>query len=354
MTLRGRHAIALPLAALLALALPGLAAGATIAIAPPAGAHVDQADAPPQYFRTAVTQPTLGIQADAGGQLQCSLDRLPDVWGPCGPPLPGCTATLCASFTPPSPLLGTAGQSMHVLDVQLLDGGGHRVAAGGQSFTVDTTPPATTARMTSNDPLRPSFSYDVSDDEYGDPRLATDTADCSLARLGAPPAWRGCGSTQGEIGYRVPRRHADWRFQVRGTDDFGRSTVATVDFDPVPCALRAGRPRTLGGAIRSGIPLRLDCSYAPVVDVLLLPLAVNGHRFATPQHALGNRPVIGELTHRSRSARFVLRTRLRLFRDAAAQTRAFRSVTFMVAVCPGGGCEALTPDMSWAQFTVRR
>lgn len=352
MTLRRR---VIPLAALLALAAAAAPAfAATISISPPAGAHVDQQDAPPQYFRTADTQPTLGIQADAGAQVQCSLDQLPDAWGPCGPALPGCAAALCASFTPPSPLLGVAGDSMHVLDVHLLDAGGHRLANAGQSFTVDTTPPTTTARVTSDDPLRPSFSYSVGDDEYGDPRLASDVADCSLAPLGAPAVWRGCGDTQGEVSYRVPRRHADWRFQVRGTDDFGRSTTATVDFDPVPCALRASRPRTLGRVIRSGIPLRLDCSYVSSVDVLLLPLAVNGHRFASAQHALGNRPVIGELTRRLRGAHAVLRTRLRLFRDAAAQTRAFRSVTFMVAVCPGGGCEALTPDMSWAQLTVRR
>jgi hypothetical protein len=246
-----RGVILLVLTALAAAgAMPGSAAAdPTITILPPAGAHVDKSDSPPPYFRTANPRPTLGIEADAGSQLRCIFDQKPGIsvdWGPCGPPLPGCSAAVCASYRPPSPLRGRDAAAMHHLDVQLVDSGGDELARAFQEFTADFTPPAVSVTDSTDplNPFRPIFSFEVFDDEYGDPALAEDYTDCSLTRLGAPAAWHRCPTStnpftkkpghEGVIRFRVARRHIDYRFQVRGTDDLGRSTTKGVDFNPVP------------------------------------------------------------------------------------------------------------------------
>ena len=97
----------------LALILPaGAAAAPAITFVAPAGAHAypDQTPEGPlgyteaaDAFRTTQVQPVIGIEADAGAQLQCHADSV-FATQPCGPPLPGCSSAVCASYRPSAPL----------------------------------------------------------------------------------------------------------------------------------------------------------------------------------------------------------------------------------------------------------
>jgi hypothetical protein len=341
-----------------AVASVAAAAGPTITVMPPPGAHVDTTDVPPQYFRTADTQPTLGIEADAGSQFRCDLDNSPD-WGPCGPPLPGCTATVCASYRPASPLTGVKAESEHMVGIELFDASGHQLASTLQPFTVDTTPPTISLGIAPGSPtLRPRFDVGLGDDEYGDPRLATDSADCSLTPVGAPPVWRSCvapNADGGSFSEQLPHRHIDYRAQVRATDDVGHTATKYLDFDPVPCGMRAGKPANLGRVISSGFAVRLQCSFTRIANLLIYPISVNGRRFASsPGAAVANRPLIGSMTVRGHQPHWSFRGHVHLFRDTAAETKRFTSVKFLVLACPSSDCESLDPSWDYTQFTIRR
>lgn len=331
---------------------PTVAAAASITFIPPSNAHVDTTDAPPQYWRTLDQRPVVGIEADTSGQFQCAIDPLTSgwSWSPCGPPLAGCTATACASFQPASPLTGVGGNAMHDLEVRVVDGTGTTIASGGDSFTVDLTPPTLNIAPDLTNPLRPVFSVTMGDDEYGDPRLATDHADCSLTRLGAPPVWQQCAppeTGQGDVHYRLPRRHVDYRLAVRGFDDLGRMVTGHVDFDPLPCALRFNRPRSLGALITRGIPYRLLCSFTSAALITLVPLADNRARYEQP-------PIIaGAQVHR-RGSRFISAGRLRLYPRYLLPTRDAKWVKFLLQACPTSDCSGPAQSVETAVFTLRR
>src|SRR3954452_22843391 len=60
------------------------------------------------YHRTANRQPVFdvevnGVDESNGATLQCAVDSVFKS-GPCGPPAPGCTAEICATYQPPKPL----------------------------------------------------------------------------------------------------------------------------------------------------------------------------------------------------------------------------------------------------------
>jgi len=329
------------LAAALAASAPAAAAAPTIAFTPPPGAHVNTADPPPSYFRTTQTQPTIGIEASASVDLRCRVDDLGGPWQACGPPLPGCGAVTCASWRPAAPL--RSGE--HELDVST-DG---TYIAESQSFMVDTTPPAVVLGrdFEADNPLQPVFNVDATDDDQMEPDLATDRIDCALTRLGGTPAWKPCPASR-RLSYRLPRRHVDYRVWVRGTDDFGRTTIRHLDFDPVPCALAIRRPGSLRSLASSGLLVHVTCSYARRADVALYVLR-STHSYPEP-------PLVAGLTVRGRGQHFSFRRRLRLFRSALAPTRRFPHVTFMLTACGSTVCPegpSTAADISWVRFTLR-
>ncbi len=165
------------------LALPGsaLAVPQITFVAPPGAlVYPDQstigpagyAEAP-TAFRTTETDPTVGIQANGGTELQCHFDNV-FVTQACGGPAPGCSTAVCGSYQPTTPLGPDSSQESrsHFLAVDLLDADGNTLASLWLNLDVDTTPPVSqvdsqggvlTADTNSPGPLRPTFTYRVDD-----------------------------------------------------------------------------------------------------------------------------------------------------------------------------------------------
>jgi hypothetical protein len=334
----------------------------TVNFRPPAGAHVLTSGFPPYEFRTTDPQPTIGIEASGGSRLTCTLQNFSNatpVTVPCGPPLPGCTAAVCGSFRPSAPLAGKpAGE--YDLHVEVLDAGGNQLGSpADQGFSVDLTPPAVTLDPPiATKPLRPAFSFDVEDDATTDAYIQ-DTVNCSFGRLDAPIIWSSCAGLT-STAYRVPARHIDYRFGVRGTDDFGRATYAYREYDPVPCALTVRAPRRLTTVAATGVPLRVRCSYVSSVDVGLWPMAVNGHVYSrTPARTVKTRPLLGAARLHGHNSHWSKSYDLRIYPQFAGQARRFRSTRFLVTACPtvpDNPCPDRALDVRWsyAEFTADR
>jgi hypothetical protein len=342
--------------------LPAAAAlgDVTVTFRPPAGAHVLVSGFSPYEFRTTDPQPTIGIEASEGSQLLCTLQDFSDATpatAPCGPPLPGCTAPLCGSFRPSTPLAGKpAGE--YDLHVEVLDSGGNQLGnPADQGFSVDLTPPAVTLDPPiATTPLRPAFSFEVQDDATTD-AFIEDTVSCSFDRLRAPVVWSSCASPTSAVD-RVPARHIDYQFGVRGVDDFGRTTYAYREYDPVPCALTVRPPGRLSTVAAAGVPLRVRCSYVRSVDVGLWPMAVNGHVYSrTPARTVKIRPLLGAIRMHGHGSHWSKSYQLRMYPQFAAQARRLRSTRFLVTACPtesDNPCSDLAFDVRWsyAEFTA--
>jgi hypothetical protein len=332
----------------------------TVTFRTPAGAHVLARGFSPYEFRTTDPQPTIGIEASEGSQLLCTLQDFSDMTSttaPCGPPLPGCTAPLCGSFRAATPLAGKpAGE--YDLQVKVVDSGGNQLGnPADQGFSVDLTPPTVTLNPPiAAKPLRPAFSFDVQDDSTTDAHIE-DTVSCSFGRLGAPVVWNTCASLT-SAAYPVPARHIDYRFGVRGMDDFGRTTYAYREYDPVPCALSVRPPRRLSTVAATGVPLRVRCSYVSSVDVGLWPMAVNGHVYSrTPARTVKIRPLLGATRLHGHGRHWSRSYALRMYPQFAAQARRFRSTRFLVTACPAdpnNPCSDLAFNVQWsyAEFTA--
>jgi hypothetical protein len=346
--------------ALVVLPPAGALGDVTVTFRPPAGAHVLTSGPSPSEFRTTDPQPTIGVEASAGSQLLCTLQDFSDtepITRPCGPPMPGCAAPLCGSFRPSTPLAGKpAGQ--YDLQVEVLDSGGHQIGnSADQGFSVDLTPPTVTLRPAiATRPLKPAFSFDVQDDATTDAPIQ-DAVSCSFGRVGAPVVWRACPSPTAAT-YRVAGRHIDYRFGVRGIDDFGRPAYAYREYDPVPCALSVRPPLRLSTIAASGVFLRVRCSYVSSVDVGLWPMAVNGHVYSrTPAGTVKRRPLLGATRLHGHGPHWNRSVRLRMYPRFAAQARHFRSTRFLVTACPAdpeNPCSDLAFDVRWsyAEFTA--
>jgi hypothetical protein len=363
-TMHRRRTVVALAAATLSLSTGVADAAVNLSFQPPPGVHLSTEDLPPHYFRTTSTQPTIGIQADGGAAIRCGLDVLPSEAGPCGPPLPGCTAALCASYRPSSPLAGRPA-SAHDLAVTVVDSSNQIVAESDQGFTVDGTPPAVRFDNVDRDnPLRPVFGFRVLDDQPSAGFITvTDSFTCALVPVHANPAFGRCPAppSDNEVSarYRVPRRHRDYRFWVKAVDDFGRTTTAHRDYDPVPCALKVSLPHRLR-SVAAGILVRVDCSYVGTVDLGLWPMAVNGRTFArSPAQTVSGRPLLGAVRLRGKSTHWTARRRLMMTRSFASQTLGFHSVRFLLTACPASQlnpCSDRHLDASWSylSFTARR
>jgi hypothetical protein len=359
------------------LAVPGTApaASAVTFIAPPgARAYADHdTEGPvgyteaPTAFRTSNVRPVIGIEADAGSQLVCHFDSVFDTQ-PCGAPEAGCGAVVCGSYQPSAPLTPDSSPlaAGHFLAVDVLDAGGNTVASMWLNLDVDTAPPVSrldsaNGILTVTDPLtplRPSFSFEVSDsnDVGGD----VDRVECSFAPVGGSPAWHPCGGSQSgpqtARPSRLPARHRLYLVQVRGTDDFERSTTSSAEYDPVPCAASIDAPGRLANLFSSGIGVRVRCDAIRHAAVAVYAFAENGRRATSPRGAVSDNPVLGELHLTGRRIAFTVNRRLRLFGPARQALGQVRSVGLVVAAGPPDKIEAGLADdsLSYHAFTVRR
>ncbi len=348
-------AVAVALAA--GLVAAASAAAVTVTITPPAGAKVDRVTG---YFRTDDPQPTIGIAADGGARLQCDLTQdEADQWGPCGPALAGCTASLCASYTPPAPFRAT---SSYLIAARVLDSSGDEIADNWRDFSYDATPPTVSTGGLLGSPRRPKFQFWVKDDDLWPPPV--DSAECSFTRKGAAPNWRTCMQPTPSGGYvtfrsQVPLRHVAYRFLARGIDDFGRvSPVQEIDYDPVPCVFHARRPRSIASLASRGIRVRASCDSLRRAELGVWLFAENGHGI-TPWEAIGSSTPLSRHTIRLRRGVGRFRGRLRLPRRAARAIRHDDSVGLVIAA---GGVTAagtnlfdpISPSLATKKFTVRR
>ena len=310
------------------------------------------------------------MTADAGTQLQCHFDDV-HVTQTCGGPAPGC-ASICGSFQPPSPLGSDSGEftRSHFLAVDLVDADGNTLASQWVNIDVDTTPPVTrvdsaggvltngTTGANGTTPLRPIFGFEVTDGNSvgGD----VDTVTCAWGPAGISPAFAACPAKNGSGALhpsRLPARHRLYRLQVRGTDDFGRSTTASGVYDPVPCALSIQRPGGIGRLLASGIPTRVSCDTTRHAAVAVYAFMVNGDKAATPRGAVANNPILGEYRVSSKTGTFRAARRLRLSGAARSALRQARSIGLVVAA--GGDPEKIETgfaddSLSYQAFTLHR
>ena len=354
----------------LALILPGAArAASAITFVAPAGAHAYPDQTPegpvgyteaPDAFRTTQVQPVIGIEANAGAQLECHPDSV-FVTQPCGPALPGCNAAVCASYRPPSPLSpdSTSEPGGFFLAVDLLDSSGDTLDSQWLNLDVDTTAPTT--RLDSIDipsrfsnPFRPAFTFEVSDSNMVG-GSTVDHADCSWTPAGRAPVWAACPLRFGDGSFtpsRLPDRHQLYVLDVRGTDDFGRSTVASGEYDPVPCVIAIRRPAKLSGLLVSGIRMRVSCDTLRRAEVGVYAYALNGRRYASPRGAVSELPQLGRLSLRSATAGFTVRRLLRLSGGARRAFRKARSLSVVFAAGAPDNIEAGIADDTLTYVTL--
>jgi hypothetical protein len=329
------------------LALPASAGAAGITFVAPSTArsYPDQSLGPAGYtealaFRTADPTPTIGIQADGGAQLQCHFDNV-FVTQTCGGPGPGCAA-ICGSSEPSAPLGPDSDQFSrgHFLAVDLVDADGNSLASEWVNIDVDTTPPVTAVDSArgvltdeqDNAPLRPAFGYQVTDTNSVGTNV--DTVACAWGPASTSPAFGACrsGVASGTFSPgHLPARHRLYRLQVRGTDDFGRSTIASGTYDPVPCVLSVHRPRSVAMLLGSGVQTRLSCDTIRHVSVAVYVFMVNGRRSTSPRGAVSDNPILGEYRVSSATGTLSASRRLRLSGAARAALRHVRSLGLVLA-----------------------
>lgn len=324
------------------------AAGITFIAPPGARSYPDQSLGPAGYteaptaLRTTDRQPTIRIQANAAGQLQCHFDSV-FITQPCGGPTFGCPAAACGSFQPSSPLGPDSDQfsRAHFLAVDLVDADGNSMASVWLNIDVDITPPATEVdsaggvlieQNSTLTALRPTFTYHVSDSNSVGTTI--DTAACSWAPSATPPTFHPCGlrSASGSFSPgRLAPVHRLYRLVVRGTDDFGRSTTSSGVYDPVPCVLSIRRPGSIASLVSSGVQTHLRCETIRRVSVAMYAFMVDGRQSASPRGAVSDNPVLGEYKVSRRVETFSLARRLRLFGAAASALRRARSIGIVLA-----------------------
>lgn len=355
----------------LALLLPGAAAAASdITFVAPAGAHAYPDQTPegpvgyteaPDAFRTTEVQPVIGIEANAGAQLECHPDSV-FVTQPCGPALPGCSAAVCASYRPPSPLSpdSTSEPGGFFLAVDLLDSSADTLDSQWLNLDVDTTAPTTVLDSVGrfSNPFRPTFTFEVSDSNTVGGH-AVDHADCSWTPAGRGPVWAACPLRFGDGSFSpspLPDRHQLYVFDVRGTDDFGRSTVASGEYDPVPCALAIRRPSKLSVLLFSGVRMRVSCDTLRQAEVGVYAYALNGRRYASPRGAVSELPQLGRLSLHSATPGFTVR---RLLRLSGRARRAFRKAQSLSVVFAAGSPDTINAgiaddSLSYRTLTLHR
>jgi hypothetical protein len=283
---------------------PGGPGCATVTIVPPAMGGTPQGSTPRFVYGqvTANPEPSFGVEVNGwqtGDTLVCGIGEALGDLGPCGPPLSGCSAQVCASYRPPAPLSGTGEQSVHPFTAEVRDPSGYYAGSAEFEFAVDATPPATVLGDGPSDSIwRPSFGFSADDDSA----YESDTLQCSLVPLGQAPHWRACADEdQGSWAQALPHKRADYQFEARAVDVLGRPdpTPATVDFNPIPCQVRA-RQVSIAQLVKRGLPVTLDCHFAHRVDVYVDAAACAPYSCVGVKHVTGSANRIWKLSARWR------------------------------------------------------
>ena len=186
-----------------------------------------------------------------------------------------------------------------------------------------------------------------------------DTAACSWTPAAVSPAFRPCADRPGSDSLSpgpLARGHRLYRLEIRGTDDFGRSTTASAVYDPTPCALSIRRPAGIAGLVASGIQTHLSCDTIRHVTVAVYAFMVDGQRSTTPRGAVSDNPILGQYKVSSRVSTFSVARRLRLFGAARAAVRQDRSLGLVLAAGdPDKILAGLADDgLSYQSFTLGR
>jgi hypothetical protein len=355
-----------------ALVMPQIAAAAPgITFVAPAGAlaYPDQDpegpvgyDEAPNALRTTQLQPVIGIEADSGTQLECHPNSI-QTTQPCGPPLPGCAAAVCASYQPSAPLTPDSSplSTGNFLAVDLLDASGDTLASEWLKLDVDTTAPVTNLDDAGtnqvDNPFRPTFTFLVTDSNYVGGVI--DHAECAWTSAAQTPSWSACRLTNGAGSFSpgvLPHRHRLYTLSVRGVDDFGRYTTASSSYDPVPCALSVRRPARLSSMLSSGIRVRVSCDTLSHAEVGVYAYALNGKRYASPRGAVSEFPQLGALNIHSRATVFTVNRRLTLYGAARRSFRSARSLSVVLAAGNADVIDAGIADdtLSYQTLTLHR
>ncbi len=314
------------LALVMALAAPARAlAEPTVRIVPPPTVG--------EAMLTGDPRPTLGIEASEaefeGVQIQCSIDDAQP--GPCGPPLAGCTAALCASFRPASPLA----DGTHDFVAGWYASNGGLLLWGSFLFTVDATPPKVRLGSPGGSPWEPSFLASV---ETAAAVPISVHLECSLTPLGGTPAWSSCKENRSaELipGQRLPRVRRDYSFWFRATDQLGHSSqAARVDFNPLPCAVRA-RAVSIGALLSRGLPVHINCSFShhDAANVYFV------YRDGSPVETEEN-PVLGFKVFRGKGAHWSSSARLPVQRGLRAAIAHYRRLPIRIYAVPSASYSA--------------
>jgi hypothetical protein len=245
-----------------------------------------------------------------------------------------------------------------------MDADGNAVASVWVNIDVDTTPPAIQLEsaggvLTSGDasatPLRPRFAFQMTDSNSVGTDL--DSVACAWGPAAVTSAFAPCGVHAGSGSFSppsLPARHRLYRLQVRGTDDFGRSSTATGTYDPVPCSLSVSRPARIARLLSAAIPTRLRCDTTRHVAVAVYAFMVDGDRTSSPRGAVSDHPILGEYRLSSKAGTFTVSRRLRLFVAARKALRHARSLGLVVAAGDPDKIEAGLADdsLSYQVFTL--
>lgn len=205
---------------------------------------------------------------------------------------------------------------------------------------IDTTPPVTQLDSaggvlnlaTNGEVLVPSFDFHVTDSNS----LGTnvDTANCAWGPAATSPAFHPCRGSDVSGSFkpgRLPARHRIYRLQIRGTDDFGRTTTASGVYDPIPCALSVRRPARISALLSSGIATHVNCDTTKHAAVAVFAFMVNGDRSATPRGAVAENPILGIYRVSGATTTFTASRRLRLFGAARSALRHAHSLGLVFA-----------------------
>jgi hypothetical protein len=301
-----------------------------------------------------------------GVELQCHFDNV-FVTQSCGGPAPGCPTVVCGSFQPSAPLGPDSDEfsRSHFLAVDLMDADGSSIASAWVNIDVDTTAPLTqldsAGGVLTNDaagtaPLRPRFTFHVTDSNSVGSDV--DTATCAWGPAATTPAFGPCAGSaaSGSFGPgRLPARHRLYRLQVRGTDDFGRSSTVSGVYDAVPCALAIQGPTRIARLLSSGISTRLSCDTTRHAAVAVYAFMVNGNRSTSPRGAVSDNPILGEYRVSNRTSTFTTSRHLHLSGAARTALRHARSIGLVVAAGDPDKIEAGIADdgLSYQAFTLR-
>ncbi len=279
-------------------------------------------------------RPTIGIEASEaefeGEQIQCSVDDAAP--GPCGPPLPGCKAVLCASYRPAAALA----DGEHDFVAGWYGSNGGLQLSGSFLFTVDTTPPKVRLEGPDGPYREPSFVYSAEE-----PRAVPieDRLECALTPLGGTPAWAGCRENRGgelvPSSGPLPGARRDYSFWFRATDQLGHSSPpAMVDFNPIPCTVRA-RAESIGALLSKGLQVRVKCSFSQGDAANVYFVYRNGSPAATEEN-----PVLGFRVFKGKEDQWQASGRVRVQRALQSSIAHNRKLPIRIYAVPSASYSA--------------